>query len=136
MKEERYFKIECKFSFPGRTDSVDISVNMMDHILRDLKVSDSKLMETESSSYSMKTFGNMPRLLQRIFFKINSENINTDVGFEFKVDNDAGEEDQFDYFSEGPSQNTHAAPQSSFDSAAKKVCSIDQLGQQFSTQST
>ena len=33
----------------------------------------------------------MPKTLQRIFYKLNQYNINTTVGFEFKVDNDEEE---------------------------------------------
>lgn len=86
MQENRdYFRIEVKFSEQGKTDQIDISINLLDHILKDQKVKDSSLMQTDSTSYSLRSFGGMPLTLQRMFHKINQHNINTTFGQEFQI---------------------------------------------------
>ena len=36
MQENRdYYRIEVKFSEQGKTDQIDISINLLDHILKD-----------------------------------------------------------------------------------------------------
>lgn len=47
MAENRnYFKIGCRFSELGKTDSIDISVDLLEHILKDHKIKDSKIQDS------------------------------------------------------------------------------------------
>jgi hypothetical protein len=55
-------------------------------------------MQTDSTSYSLRSFGGMPLTLQRMFHKINQHNINTTFGQEFQIQNPAGLEEEKELF--------------------------------------
>eukprot|EP00347_Sterkiella_histriomuscorum_P003951 403362310 len=77
----------------------DIAVGFLDHILKDQKIKDSAIsdkVETQCSSYSVKDFWGMPKVLQTAFKMINQYNINKEVGFEFYIKDSNENEEQSD----------------------------------------
>jgi hypothetical protein len=75
---------------------VDISIDLMNHVMADKKIKDSDLDENlqNSKSYCIKTLWGIPRTFYNILKALNKMNKNTDIGYELPIDlGDADTED-------------------------------------------
>ena len=85
MEENRdYYTIQCKLLEGKRADRIEIGVNFLDDILKDQRIMDKAIGSApDCTSYSVKDFWGMPKILQKTIHNLHSFNANKEVGFEY-----------------------------------------------------